>query len=275
MKYFKVLTIMSIVTLTASAALPVLAEDGAEEKTWSNTTELALVSTSGNSETSNFALANKFSTAVGKGSLKINFDALRSETSTRTVQNIGGALVIDESTQLSAESYRLDGQYSRPINERLNWYARVGWYRDEFAGIDNSYTAGGGIGYLFFKNDTHALNGEIGVGYVQEKFVDGTDTDFAELRGFLNYERELSKTSKLFSELEILENLDETSDIRANGLLGVSANLSDRIALAVSYALKYDAEPVVVLLSDPGFPDVEFEFDDLDTIFKASLVINF
>lgn len=275
MKYFKVLTIVSIVVLAVSAVLPLLAEDGAEKKSWSNSTELALVSTSGNSETSNFAITNKFATSLGKGNLKIDFDALRNETTTRTVQNIGGTLVIDESTQVSAESYKLDGQYNRPISERLNWYARVGWHRNELAGIDNSYSTGGGIGYLFFKNDTHTLNGEIGVGYVQEKFVGGTESDFSELRGFVDYERELSKTSKLFSELELLANLDETSDLRANGLIGASTNLSDRIALAVSYTLKYDGEPVTVMLSDPGFPDVEFEFDDLDTIFKAAIVINF
>ncbi len=275
MKYFKVLTVVSIVVLAASTALPLLAEDEVVEKEWSNSTELALVSTSGNSETSNFAITNKFATALGKGTLKINFDALRNETSTRTVQNVGGILIVDESTQVSAESYKLDGQYNRPINERLSWYARIGWYRNEFAGIDNSYSTGGGIGYVFFKNDAHTLNSEIGLGYVKQKFVDGAKSDFSELRGFLDYERELSKTSKLFSELEILANLDETSDFRANGLIGASANLSNRIALAVSYTLKYDGEPVTVILSDPGFPDVEFQFDDLDTIFKAALVINF
>ena len=99
--------------------------------------------------------------------------------------------------------------------------------------------------------------------------------DFSELRAFLDYDRKLSETAKLFSEVEILENLDETSDVRANGLIGVSSNLSRRIALAVSYGMKYDAEPVTVILTEAGFPDVEYEFDELDTTLKASLVINF
>ena len=105
--------------------------------------------------------------------------------------------------------------------------------------------------------------------------MDGSDTDFSELRGYLDYDRKLSPTSKFFSELEVLENLDESSDIRANALVGMSASLSERIALAVSYGLKYDAEPVTVILTDPGFDDVTYEFEDLDTTFKASLVINF
>ncbi|MBD3868021.1 MAG: DUF481 domain-containing protein [Acidobacteria bacterium] len=275
MKFFKIITVTSVLALAITASLPLLAEEGAEEKSWSNTTELSLVNTTGNSETSNFAITNKYATAIGKGTFNLDFDALRTETTTRVVQNIGGVLVVDETTAVSAEAYKLNGQYNRPITERLNWYARAGWYRDEFAGIDNSYAAGAGIGYVFFTDDSHTLKGEIGLGYVQEKFIDGTDTDFAELRGFLAYHRELSPTSKLFSELEILENLDETSDVRANGLIGVSANLSNRIALAVSYALKYDAEPPTLTLVDAGFPDVLFEFDDLDTTLKASLVINF
>ena len=275
MKYFKIFTVVSALALIATTSLPLLAEEGAEEKSWSNTTELGIVNTTGNSETSNFAITNKYATALGKGTFKLDFDALRTENTTRVIQNIGGVLVVDETTAVTAEAYKLNGQYNRPITERLNWYARAGWYRDEFAGIDNSYSAGAGIGYIFFTDDTHTLRGEIGLGYVQEKFIDNTDTDFTELRGFLAYDRELSATSKLFTELEILENLDETSDMRANGLIGVSASLSNRLALAVSYALKYDAEPPTLTLVDAGFPDVLYEFDDLDTTLKASLVINF
>lgn len=271
MKKFKII----FVALALMMTLPLVAEDAGEEKSWSNTTELSLVNTTGNSETSNFAITNKFATKAGRGQFKLDFDALRTETTTRIIQNVGGVLVVDETTAVSAEAYKLNGQYDRPITDQLNWYARAGWHRDEFAGIDNSYSAGAGIGYTFFEEDAQTLKSEIGVGYVQEKYVDGTDTDFAELRGFLAYDRKLSETSKLFSELEILENLDETSDVRANGLVGVSASLSNRIALAVSFALKYDAEPPTLLLSDVGFPDVLYEFDDLDTTFKASLVINF
>ena len=271
MKKFKIILTASILIL----ALPLLAEEGSAEKSWSNTTEFSLVNTTGNSETFNFAVANKYTRNLGKATMAVDFGALRNETTNRFIENIGGVLVIDEITRTTAESYRLTGQYNRPINERLNWYARAGWYRDEFAGIDNSYSLGGGLGYLFFTTDTHTLKGELGLGYVQEKYVSGADADFAELRAFLGYDRKLGATSKLFAELEVLENLDETSDVRANGLIGVSASLSTRMALAVSYGLKYDAEPATALLSDPGFPDILFEFDDLDTILKASLVINF
>lgn len=280
MKYFKTITIASVLVLAASAALPLLAEEGASEKSWSNTTEFGLINTTGNSETSNFAISNKYATAVGKGTFKLDFDALRTENTTRVRSNLDGTVSVSDFSAVSAESYRLNGQYDRPITERLNWYARAGWYSDEFAGIDNSYSAGAGIGYLFFTSDTHTLKSELGLGYVQEKFVGGAEADFAELRGFLAYDRKLSESSKLFSELEILQNLDETSDMRANGLIGVSANLSSRIALAVSYALKYDAEPPIILVAPNagapiGTPDAPYEFDDLDTILKASLVINF
>lgn len=275
MKLLKVLAGLIMLGLAAPAGFPALAEEESGEKDWTNTTELSLVNTTGNSETSNFAVTNKFATAIGKGTLKIDFDALRNETTNRTFRNVDGVLVVTETTSISAESYKLSGQYSRPINQRLSWYARAGWFRDELAGIDDSYSAGTGVGFVFIKNDTHNLNGELGIGYVQEKRVDGTDSDFSELRGFLDYDRKLTETSKLFIELEVLENLDENSDLRANGLIGASSNLSKRIALAVSYGLKYDAEPVIVVLQEPGFPDVEYEFDELDTTLKASLVINF
>jgi putative salt-induced outer membrane protein YdiY len=270
LKRFKISFIASILLFT----LPLLAEEAEAEKNWSNTTELGLVNTTGNTETTNFAITNKYATAVGKGTFKLDFDALRSETTARTFEDVGGVPTVVDTTTVSAESYRLNGQYDRPITERLNWYVRAGWYSDEFAGIDNSYSAGAGIGYLFFTNDTHTLKSELGLGFVKEEFIGGADTDFAELRAFLAYDRKLSESSKLFSELEILENLDETSDVRANGLIGVSANLSKRIALAVSYAMKYDAEPGITF-PWVDFPTAEYEFDDLDTTLKASLVINF
>ena len=138
MKQFKVYALASVLVLAALASLPILAEEGAEEKSWSNTTEFSLMNTTGNSETFNFAVANKYTKSLGKATLAIDFGALRNETTTRFIENVGGVLVIDDITQTSAESYRLTGQYNRPITERLDWYARAGWYRDEFAGIDNS-----------------------------------------------------------------------------------------------------------------------------------------
>lgn len=228
MKRFKIILIVSVLLFT----LPLLAEEGAAEKSWSNTTEFSLVNTTGNSENFNFAITNKYAKALGKATLAINFGALRNETTSRSIENIGGVLVIDEFTQTTAESYLLNGQYNRPINERLDWYARAGWYRDEFSGIDNSYSLGGGIGYLFFTNDTHTLKGELGLGYVKEEYVSGADADFAELRAFLGYDRKIGATSKLFAQLELLENLDNTSDLRANGLVGVSASMSSNIALS-------------------------------------------
>ena len=74
--------------------------------------------------------------------------------------------------------------------------------------------------------------------------------------------------------------LDDTEDWRASWINAVTATLTERIALKLSYAMLYDDQPVVVLVPpDPGAPggtlEAPYVFDELDTILTASVVINF
>ena len=275
----KILTL----SLILCATLPVLAEDSTKEKedrSWTNKTTLGLVNTTGNSETTNFAVSNLFTRKWKRSNLEVTASALRSETTTRILSNQGGTAIETSATSTSAERYTLGTKYNSTIQNGLEWYAAAGWYRDRFAGIQNSYQGGGGLAYLFFENDRHKLQSEAGFAYVQEDRVDGTESTFPDLRAFLGYERALSESSKLTAHLEVLENLDETSDLRANALIGVTANLNKRVALNVGYEIKYDAEPVMVVVPGdpaaiPPVPDALFEFDEIDTTLKAALVINF
>jgi putative salt-induced outer membrane protein YdiY len=259
--------------------LPVFAEDE-PEKSWTNKTTLGLVSTSGNSEITNFALANLFEQKWDKSNLEIVFSALRNKTTTRVLSNPAGTAVETNTTELSAEKYAFGTKYNRIIRDSLDWYATLGWYRDEFAGIQNSYQGGGGLGYLFFKSEKHTLKSEAGLAYVEEDYVDGSNESFPGVRVFLGYGRTLSESSKLNANLEILENLDNTSDIRINALIGATANLNKRVALNVSYEIRYDAVPVTVIVPGdpaalPPIPDALFQFDEIDTTLKAALVFNF
>jgi putative salt-induced outer membrane protein YdiY len=256
---------------------PVFAEDE-PEKSWTNKTTLGLVSTSGNSETTNFALANLFGQKWDKSNLEIVFSALRNETTTRVLSNPAGTAVETNTTELSAEKYAFRTKYSRIIRDGLDWYATLGWYRDEFAGIQDSYQGGGGLGYLFFNGEKHTLKSEAGIAYVEEDHVDGSNESFPEVRVFFGYDRALSESSKLNANLEILENLDDTSDLRINTLIGATANLNKRVALSVSYEIRYDAVPVTLTVPGdaPAFPpDAQFELNEIDTTLKAALVFNF
>ncbi len=260
--------------LLAAADAPAQEE---RRRPWSNSADLSLVVTAGNSETLNVSLSDKFTYRWSRSELIVNAAALRTETAERTLQNVGGAVQVTEQRSKTAEAYRLQTRYRHTIRKGLRWYTGAGWQRDRFAGIDDRWSLDGGLGYRFFTSDLHTLQAELGANYTQENRVGGAEASYAGVRAFLEYERALSATSKLNGELELLENLDEMDDWRANSVTSVTASLTQAFALKVSYSVKFDNRPVVVPVTDPAgtSPPATFEFDKTDQIVAASLVINF
>lgn len=253
------------------------AQEEEAERRWSNTAELALVQTGGNSESFTFSLRDSFVWNWQRSSLTSEILALRSEATKRILINEGG--VIDESreTEVTAEQFGLSTKFERTISEQLGWYADLAGERNELSGVSSRVGIGGGVSYLFFENELRRLVGEAGLGYVREDPVSGNASEFARGRLFGRYERKIGETSSFESELELLPNLEDTEDFLANFLAAVTARLTAKLALRMSYTVTYDNQPIVVVVKgdDPDEPDGTFEFESADTILSASLVISF
>lgn len=265
------------VTLAALAASTGLGAAAEPARPWTDVAEVSLVATSGNSKTTNLAGSNKFVYTWTSADLTLDAAALRTESTTRVLTNPDGTVDAAEQSAIMAESYNAGGKYRRTIREGFLWYARAGWLRNRFAGIDSRYVAGAGLGYRFFKTDVQSLTSEVGGDYTKEARAGGTSTSYAGARAFLGYERSLSATSKIATELEVLENLKNTADLNAKSVTSVTASLTAKLALKVSYTVLFDRHPVEVVV--PGdtaeVPAATFTYDKTDTIFSASLVINF
>jgi putative salt-induced outer membrane protein len=270
-RFAAVLGIALALVGTASAHDPT---QEAPKKNWSNKTELGLTTTTGNSETLNVSFANEYKRLWTHSELIFDASALRNETTRVDRQAVGGQLVVTETDEVSAESYLLGAKYRHDITERLMWYVNGSWTRILQAGVDNRYRAGAGLGYAFIKGGAHTLVGELGGDYTDEEFVDGATDSFANARAFLGYDWAIGPSSALSSDLEGLQNLDESDDWRVNWISSITSSLSTRVALKVSYTVLYDNQPVVQVL-DVGPPPVAFEFDKTDTILTASVVLNF
>ncbi|HKQ61564.1 MAG TPA: DUF481 domain-containing protein [Candidatus Polarisedimenticolaceae bacterium] len=262
--------------LQAASALA-QTEPAAPARPWTDAAELAFVSTTGNSETTNLAFGNKFVYKWTKAEVTVDAAALRTETTTRVLTNPAGAVVVDETSAVTAEAYSLAGKYRRQIQERLFWYVLAGWNRNRFAGIDDRTTAGGGIGYRILNGERHMLAAELGVDYTDESQVSGTSDSYGGARAFLGYQWQLNANAKFNEDLEVLENLDETSDLRAKSVTSITASISKKIALKGSFTVLFDNEPVEIVVPGDtvGVPDAVFQFDETDTILAASLVVNF
>jgi putative salt-induced outer membrane protein YdiY len=193
-----------------------------------------------------------------------------------------------ETTAVTAANYLLALKYRRDITERFYWYAAASWYQNFFAGVDDRYIAGGGLGYVFVKTDHHNLKGEVGVDYTKDDplgnpipGVPATDaletTDYASARLFLGYEWKISETAKLTEDLNFFDNLDTTSDWRALSVTALTASMTSNLAVKVSYTVAYDNEPNVTLVPDTVTlgPPAAVAFEKTDTILAAALVVNF
>lgn len=265
-------------------AIPARAQDPepADERPWSASAEFSAVVVTGNSESTTISLANTFEYAWERAELIVDASALRTETTNLVFVNVDGDLTVNDVEDVTAENYQVTTKYRRELSERFLWYGSLGWDRNELSGIADRYSAGAGVGWRLIETERQKLTGEVGATYVDETRVPGTDPreqTFANARAFMGYERKIGDDSKLTGELEVLENLDDTDDLRANAVASLTSTLTELLSLKVSYKVRFDNQPVVLVIpdQDPEPPNVtrQYEFDEVDTIFSAALVVNF
>lgn len=268
---------LAAIVLVPAAVAAEAQEEAPEDRPWSTETELSLVETGGNSESTTFSMKNSFERRWTSSILTVDAAALRADSTERVLVNEGGEARSTEVDKVTAERYGVRVKYDREIDARLGWFAFGGWQRNQPAGIDDRYNLDAGASYAFLDGEQQSLVGEAGLGYTDEYPVVGPSESFATLRVLSHYERRVSATSTLETELEAIQNLDETDDLRINFLLGLTAKINTHLALKASYTLSHDDDPATRILpgDDPGELQAVFEFDQTDTVLAVSLVIDF
>ena len=261
------------------------AEAAAKPDRWTDVAEFSFVATAGNSEASTLGFKNTLARAWEKSSFELKAGAVRGE-STRTTRTVvaGPAISETSTTDLTAENYVFNGRYDRKITERFFWYTGAGWDRNRFAGVDNRYSGVGGVGNIWLDADRVKFRTDYALSYTkQENVVEvaGADDSFLGARLSSKFLHKLGAVTTFGNDLVVDENLDETSDFRADMTNWVTVSMSARLALKVSLQWLYDNEPSFESIADPGDllpplgPTASAQLDDLDTIFTASLVANF
>jgi hypothetical protein len=275
--------------LLLALVLPSAIAQDEPELGWSDQADLSLVITGGNSESETIGFKNKLERRWERALLEINAGGLRAESTTSDPIAIGSgptSFSVDdqETTDKTAEAYFLNGRYNRKISDRFFWYAGAGWDRNRFAGIENRYVAEGGVGNVWYDTDKIKFHTNYGVTYTDQEDVieDPTiDDSFAGVRFSWGYKHLLTETTTYTNELVIDGNLDESDDYRADMYNSIAVAMNSRLALKLGLRVLYDNLPAleaVPLFDTPGgtqLGTVLVELDDVDTIFTASLVVNF
>lgn len=269
----------------AVAPAPALAQEGAaaaqetvEEsvKPWSNEAQVALVDAAGNSSSTTFAISERFTYNWTFSELVLGAELFRSTTETRVLTNDAGTARESLVDTVAAERYEVTGKYRQNLLGDLFWVATGAWYRNRPAGIDSRVGFTGGVGYRFLENASSLVAGEIGVGVARETPVALPADTFADGRAYLEIRHAFSDSGSLQIEAELLDNLQDTDDLRINGRVSLTSKLTDVFALRVGWDLRYDKQPAFVIVDGgPGVPAASFVLDDLDRTLSASLVVSF
>ncbi|MBI3450316.1 MAG: DUF481 domain-containing protein [Acidobacteria bacterium] len=257
---------------------------------WADSAEFSYVATSGNTETQTLGFKDKLTRTWERSLFTLNAGGIRVETTTTDRFAVGTTssfgVTENKQTVVTAENYFLNGRFDHKISDHFFWFGGAGWDRNTFAGIQNRYTAFGGVGNIWADSDTFKWRTDYGATYTHQEEVvsDPTTQDsFAGLRLSSALARKLGGSTAYTNDTVVDENLNDTKDLRATMTNSLSVSMTKRLAVKISLQWLYDNRPSFkdIDLFAPGTPPtptgtkVPFELARLDTIFTTSLVVNF
>lgn len=276
---------MLVAVLLLAVNPAIVAED--EPKNWSNTAELGFVGTSGNTDSSSLGFKDKFVRSWDKSQLEIRAAGIRVETEqgnrVAVEQPGGGFTVVDPPSEINAENYALNARFNRDIKRTLFWFAGAGWDRNRPSGVDGRYVVEAGAGNHWKDEEGLVFKTTYGVTLTKQHDVvtiPGVEDSFGGARFTWDYLNQFGKSTTFTNVLIADLNLDETSDWRFDWLNGLAVAMSENLALKVGLRFLYRNEPsfeVIDLVDTSGttLGTIPVQLDELDTIFTASLVVDF
>lgn len=239
-----VATLAALVVLPMGSAARADDEPKPETQHWTGSFGLGLSLTSGNSDTVLF-------TVLADGTRQWNKNLLR----------LGLTVSYGESdNEVNNEKAAAAADYQRLTDGRWYWGGNVSAYSDAIADIELRVKVGPNVGYYFIKTDLTKLSAEIGPSWVIEKtdvehpnqpappppnpdFVTSEWRNYWALRAGQRFERQLTKTSKIWQALEILPQIDDFNNFIVNAEVGAEAALNSKISLRVVFQDSYDNQP--------------------------------
>jgi len=220
----------------------------AETRRWKDEAELALVNTTGNSEILTFAFKNA-----------LNYKFTPHITGGWEI----GALKGENDGETTAERYYTDLRLDYIVTNQFYTFLLGGWLKDHFAGLDQRYNIGPGIGYKFLSGPKNVLRCEAGLNYTYEDYVTAEEQAFMEGRAFGSYEYAFSSKNRFLFNVEYLQAFNESQNFKVNAEAAVVANLIEALSLKIGYGVRYQNRPLPA------------DLEKTDTILSASFIVTF
>jgi putative salt-induced outer membrane protein len=219
-------------------------ESAEVEPIWSSQVGLSYLATTGNSETETFGLDLQATRRPTPWGLEITALFNRAE----------------EDGEKTAERYYAGVRGTRALTKRWDAFAGLSAEQDEFAGIDLRGIIEAGAVYKALLGPRHILDLDLALNWTDEDRLppEMDESWFGGLAG-LDYKFAISDSATFSQALRYFANFDDTAAWRADSLTAVTAALNKRLALRLSYEVRYRNEPIG-------------DNEDTDTTTKVSLV---
>ncbi len=227
--------------------MPCLAAADEAESVWSTNLGLTYLATSGNTDTRSFGFDLKVERKPAPWGVEI----------------VAAANQTDENGTATAERYLAGARAKRALAGRWDLFGGISGEQNEFAGFDLLVLAETGVIYKALLGPVHSLAFDLGFTWTDENRIEPeVDVDYLGAVAGLNYEWKISEVAVFSQRLIYYPNFDESSDWRISSDTGLSASLTDTMALRIGYEVRYRNQPIG-------------NNEGTDTTTKVSLVVKF
>lgn len=288
---FALAAVVFVVAISTTwAEGPQAAASGDEEKKppspWSNSTELSLVVTEGNSNKSSVGLKDTLAYKRGKGRSRFRIDTLRTDKSDDPFLLVEPGLTflpgetpasvptraVRPGAEPDIERYFAEGRHDHNLSKKATWNAGASWDRNEDAGILNRYIVFSGLGNVWVDREDLAFRTSYGLSYTdREEEIEDPEKErrFPGARLSLDYKDKWGASTTYDNDLTFNMSLEDLSDYNIDFTQGLSVSMNRYLSLKVSLQFLYASEPALeevdviarVRLVDPdGIPGTGDEF---------------
>jgi putative salt-induced outer membrane protein len=211
----------------ALVSTPLAAQDPPPPRPWELNGDIGFVNTAGNSEVTTLNVGEKLTHISGQFTGRQHFALVYGRT--------------DGTTTTSQWRTGLRGDIA--LSDRIAVYGLAGFDRNRFAGIERRFEEGVGLGVKLITTEQTKMEIEAGLSMTQQRSTLDVGNNFSAARSAALFQYNFKPTAYLLQTVEVLPNLEETDDLRVNTETALVAPLSRRLAIKISYVIRYDKLP--------------------------------
>jgi putative salt-induced outer membrane protein len=207
-----------VIGVASAAASPAFAD-------WTGKGQAGVVVSTGNSESKAGNVKLAVAEGTGPWTNTLGFNAVYAADSVNT----------------TSQRWELLGQSNYKFDAHNYLFGGLRYEDDRFGGYQSQATLSAGLGHLFLDSAGTSLSGQVGLGYKRtEKRVPADTVSSLAYLGALDFRHAFNPSTTLLNKLSVEVTSDNTY---AQNELALEVKMSDKLALAVGYAVRYNTDP--------------------------------